>query len=66
MIADCAQISFEENTQIGDRRVRLCDQSSPQFGPLASKHVDRIGEHVREEEGIKWIVVWVASSPVVH
>ena len=40
--------------QLGDRLMKgLCDQSSPQMGPLPSIDVGRIAQHVREGGGRK-------------
>ena len=45
----------EENpgkAQLEDRPMKgLCDQSSPQWGPLPPNEVSRIAKHVRKGEG---------------
>ena len=51
-------LTAEENPrkpQLGDRLMKgLCDQSSPQMGPLSPNEVGRIAQHVRiGKEGIK-------------
>ena len=40
--------------QLGDRLMKgLCDQSSPQMGPLPPNEVDKTAQHVKKEERSK-------------
>ena len=47
-------LTAEENPrklQLGDRLMKgLCDQSSPQMGPLSTHEVNRIAQQVRKTE----------------
>ena len=47
-------LTAEENPrkpQLGDRLMKLCDQSSAQMGPFPPNEVGRIAQHVRKGEG---------------